>query len=192
MASQPLSSAAIALNRFGLGARPDENPPADPKAWLKSQLDRFEVRPAAFAALSNPAELLRDLIAGLRQSRAQAQSNSNDRSDSDPDMRKAARRNVVRDVQAEYRDAVDARAAVALTTDTPFVERLVHFWSNHFAVSADNPQVTALAGSFEADAIRPHVLGRFEDMLMAVERHPAMLMYLNQARSVGPDRKSVV
>jgi uncharacterized protein (DUF1800 family) len=64
---------------------------------------------------------------------------------------------------------------------------MVHFWSNHFCVSVDNPRVTAFAGAFERDAIRPHVLGRFADLALAVERHPAMLIYLNQFQSVGPD-----
>jgi len=66
------------------------------------------------------------------------------------------------------------------------VERLVHFWSNHFAVSVDKLLVVGLAGGFEADAIRPNVLGRFEDLLLAVVRHPAMLLYLDQAQSIGP------
>jgi uncharacterized protein (DUF1800 family) len=76
--------------------------------------------------------------------------------------------------------------ASARATPAPFVERMVHFWSNHFAVSADNTQVMALAGAFEREAIRPHVLGRFETMLQAVERHPAMLVYLSQVPSTGP------
>jgi uncharacterized protein (DUF1800 family) len=63
----------------------------------------------------------------------------------------------------------------------------VHFWSNHFAVSVDKIAVVGLAGAMEADAIRPHVLGRFEDMLLAVARHPAMLLFLDQANSIGPD-----
>src|SRR5690606_14863561 len=75
----------------------------------------------------------------------------------------------------------------ALQTSTPFIERLVHFWSNHFAVSVDKLLVIGLAGGFEADAIRPHVLGRFEDLLLAAVRHPAMLLYLDQARSTGPN-----
>ena len=79
------------------------------------------------------------------------------------------------------------RMNAALTTPTPFVERLVHFWANHFAVSADKLHVIGLAGPFEFEAIRPHVLGRFRDMLFAVERHPAMLLYLDQAQSVGPN-----
>jgi len=85
-----------------------------------------------------------------------------------------------------YATAVTARAEAALVTQAPFVERLVHFWSNHFAVSIDKFQVVGLAGAFEFDAIRPHVLGNFRDMLFAVERHPAMLLYLDQAQSVGP------
>jgi len=82
---------------------------------------------------------------------------------------------------------VQARADSALATEAPFVERMVHFWSNHFCISADNPRVTAFAAAFERDAIRPHVLGRFADMMLAAERHPAMLIYLNQLQSIGPD-----
>jgi uncharacterized protein (DUF1800 family) len=62
----------------------------------------------------------------------------------------------------------------------------VHFWANHFAISIDKLPVLALGGAFELEAIRPHVLGRFEDMMLAAERHPAMLLYLDQANSIGP------
>lgn len=62
----------------------------------------------------------------------------------------------------------------------------MHFWSNHFAVSVDKLLIVGMAGSFEADAIRPNVLGRFEDLLLGVVRHPAMLLYLDQAQSTGP------
>lgn len=86
-----------------------------------------------------------------------------------------------------YATAVTARAAATFDTPAPFVERLVHFWANHFAVSADKLTVIGLAGALEFDAIRPHVLGRFGDMVNAVERHPAMLLYLDQAQSVGPN-----
>jgi uncharacterized protein (DUF1800 family) len=86
-----------------------------------------------------------------------------------------------------YANAVNARMKAALVTPAPFVERLVHFWANHFAVSADKLTVVGLSGQLEFDAIRPHVLGKFRDMLFAVERHPAMLLYLDQAQSIGPD-----
>lgn len=101
-------------------------------------------------------------------------------------QRSGVREAYLREGSREYQAAVGARTTSALQTSTPFVERLVHFWSNHFAVSVDKLLIVGLAGSFEADAIRPNVLGRFEDLLLAVVRHPAMLLYLDQAQSTGP------
>ncbi len=76
---------------------------------------------------------------------------------------------------------------MARDAEIGFVERLVAFWSNHFCVSAGKSEILrASAGSFEREAIRPYVLGRFAEMLLAVERHPAMLFYLDNAQSVGP------
>jgi uncharacterized protein (DUF1800 family) len=183
-----ISPASIALNRFGLGARPDDAAPADPKKWLLSQFDRYEPHPPAFAALPDAAALAADYFADMAMV-AQARKDAK-AADADPKKdaaTKAARQDVQAKVRDAYRAATNARLANALTTDTPFVERLVHFWSNHFAISADKQEVTIFAGAYEADAIRPHVLGRFEDMLLAVEQHPAMLYYLDQFRSVGPD-----
>ncbi|MBB4154711.1 uncharacterized protein (DUF1800 family) [Sphingomonas jinjuensis] len=98
-----------------------------------------------------------------------------------------ARQMANRDARQDYAASVAARMNQSLVTETPFVERLVQFWANHFAVSADKLEMVALSGSLEFEAIRPHVLGRFADMLNAVERHPAMLIYLDQAVSVGPN-----
>ncbi|MGY2735148.1 DUF1800 domain-containing protein [Sphingomonas sp. UYP23] len=103
------------------------------------------------------------------------------------DAMKQARQFAARTGREDYAGAVGARTTQALITETPFVERLVHFWANHFAVSADKLQVVGLAGTLEFEAIRPHVLGSFHDMLVAVEQHPAMLLYLDQAVSVGPN-----
>ena len=175
--SPQLTEAAVALNRFGLGARDDESPPADPKAWLLAQFDRYEPKPAAWASLPDGQTLVQSLAAARQQGASGA----------DEAAKLAARQMVRTEVRDAYRDAVDARVQSALTTGAPFVERLVHFWSNHFAISTEKPQVAALAGAFEVEAIRPHVLGRFEDMLLAVERHPAMQVFLDQVRSVGPD-----
>jgi uncharacterized protein (DUF1800 family) len=77
-----------------------------------------------------------------------------------------------------------ARIDTARDAEIGFVERLVWFWSNHFCVSQDK---TVMAGAYEREAIRPHVLGRFRDMLLAAENHPAMLLYLDNAQSIGPD-----
>ncbi|MDR3098668.1 MAG: DUF1800 domain-containing protein, partial [Paraburkholderia sp.] len=104
--------------------------------------------------------------------------------------RQATNRAIRREGVEIYRSAVNARLGSALDTETPFVEHLVHFWSNHFAVSVDKPALAGLAGAFEMEAIRPHVLGRFEDMLVAVEQHAAMQIFLDQVRSVGPDSRA--
>ena len=78
----------------------------------------------------------------------------------------------------------------ASTTDAAFLERLVMFWSNHFCVSANKGPVRGIAGAYEREAIRPYVLGRFADMLLAVEQHPAMLIYLDNAQSIGPNSRA--
>lgn len=91
-------------------------------------------------------------------------------------------------LQQIYLAEAKAHYETALKADTGFVERLVWFWSNHFCVSADKgPPVRALCGAYEREAIRPHVLGKFSDLLLAAETHPAMLLYLDNARSIGPD-----
>ena len=89
--------------------------------------------------------------------------------------------------RALYRAQGLAAVARAVTTQTPFRERLVWFWTNHFTVSLRNGRCAALAGAFVAEAIRPHVTGSFQDMVLAVMRHPAMLLYLDNAGSVGPN-----
>lgn len=89
-------------------------------------------------------------------------------------------------IQDGYLRAAGVRLALAVESDAPFPERLVHFWSNHFAVSVDKVPVIGLAGRYEFEAIRPIVMGRFEDLLLVEIRHPAMLLYLDQAQSVGP------
>jgi len=89
--------------------------------------------------------------------------------------------------QQIYLEEAKVRINAALAADIGFVERLVWFWSNHFCVSADKGPVRPLCGAYEREAIRGHVLGRFADMLQAVESHPAMLIYLDNARSIGPN-----
>jgi uncharacterized protein (DUF1800 family) len=175
-----LSPAAIAVNRFGLGARPGEPLPDDPRGWLIEQADpRLSAwQPTPPALNGQPSS------AALAAQFAERQRALRDASDAD---KPAVRRHYGEQIRDVYRNAVDARLASALTTNAPFIERLVHFWANHFAVSIEKPPVAMLAGSFENEAIRPHVLGRFEDMLIAAERHPAMQIFLDQARSVGPD-----
>ena len=82
-----------------------------------------------------------------------------------------------------------ARFAHSVTTERPFLERLTQFWSNHFAVSVDKVAVLGLAGAMEREAIRPRVTGHFTDLLLAVEKHPAMLLYLDNRRPSGRTRR---
>ena len=94
-------------------------------------------------------------------------------------------------IQKTYRAEALARLQRAVIADCGFVERLVAFWSNHFCISAAKGGLARMwAGSFEREAIRPHVLGRFGDMLKAVEQHPAMLFFLDNQQSLGPESRA--
>ena len=170
-----MNAALRALNGFGLGARPGERRRvSDPKGWLHAQLggDAPLIRPPAEASASAIADAIhafRTVGQGDDQQRRAA--------------RQLARRALVAVAGAESRAALTER----VTTERPFVERLVAFWSNHLCVSISAKVLVApLAGSYEREAIRPHVLGRFEDMLLASAKHPAMLVYLDNFQSIGP------
>jgi uncharacterized protein (DUF1800 family) len=94
-------------------------------------------------------------------------------------------------IQKTFRTEALARLQRASLADCGFAERLVVFWSNHFCISANKGGLARMwAGSFEREAIRPHVLGRFGDMLKAVEQHPAMLFFLDNQQSLGPDSRA--
>jgi uncharacterized protein (DUF1800 family) len=94
-------------------------------------------------------------------------------------------------IQKTYRAEALARVQRAVLAECGFTERLVAFWSNHFCVSANKGQLARIwAGSFEREAIRPHVLGRFSEMLLAVEQHPAMLFFLDNQQSLGPESRA--
>ena len=93
--------------------------------------------------------------------------------------------------QLLFRAEAAARLARACAAQIGFVERLVAFWSNHFCISVAKSNIgRACAGAFEREAIRPYVTGRFADMLRAVEQHPGMLNFLDNAQSIGPNSKA--
>jgi uncharacterized protein (DUF1800 family) len=172
----------IAANRFGLGARPKELElaAADPRGWLAEQLEGARPIPATIAALPTSAEVFR-----VYQNSRQQRQETKRQMTADPE---AVKRNFAAARQAVvplYLDQVSARYAVAVKTPESFRERMVHFWTNHFAVSADKPQVIALAATLENEAIRPNIAATFSDMLVAVESHPAMILYLDNQASVG-------
>ena len=164
--------AVIAVNRFGLGAGPGELAAAgaDPRGWLARQAGQPAPAYPEFGKLAHSSEALQEYprwIASLRTAGA-------------------------RTVEETFREhfgpiileEVGARLAAAAATPAPFHERLAWFWANHFTVSAEKPVVFALVGSFEREAIRPHVAGRYADMLLAAASHPAMILYLDNHLSV--------
>ena len=185
--------AAIAANRFGLGARPGDarSIGSDAKGWLEAQLER----PLSFAPAGTPESArvlaeVRDLRVA-RQIAAQARANLARRPATDapataPGIDEQAIREFGSFVRERYVAQTTERHRLALETDRPFVERLVHFWGNQFAVSADKQPLAALAGLYEQEAIRPHVTGNFYDLLLAAERHPAMILYRDNQASMGP------
>ena len=174
-----MNPAAIAINRFGLGARRDESVPNDPKKWLTDQFDLYQAKPDCLANQANTASLIEEYAKQLQEIRQLGDAERKE-------MKKVLRR----EVKDNYQDAVSARAESAITTNTPFMERLVHFWANHFAISIEKKAIADLAGAFEFEAIRPHILGNFKDLLFAAERHPSMLIYLDQVQSIGPNSKA--
>ncbi len=172
----------IAVNRFGLGAAPGELAAAgpDPRGWLARQINGAEPIFPEFSKLLGSGERLKAYprwIASLRTARGALGGSSQ----AAPRTVEGTFREQVGPIMLEE---VAARLAAARSTPASFRERLVWFWSNHFTVSAEKALVLALVGSFEREAIRPHVSGRFSDMLLAATRHPAMILYLDNHLSV--------
>jgi uncharacterized protein (DUF1800 family) len=162
-------SAIIAANRFGLGARPGELTDIgdDARGWLEQQVKGTRPVPPEVAGLPSSATAFQTFAKALREPKPA--------------------QNGRRQIGAMYRDQVASRYRLAIRTEEPFRERLVHFWTNHFAVSADKAQVVGLAATLENEAIRPNLGGRFVDLLLAVEMHPAMILYLDNQASIGPN-----
>src|SRR5271167_3772502 len=182
MARNP-QEAALALHRFGFGPRAGsiEEMASDPRGALIAELER----PGA-GQITNP-----DLPTSGAANRAVFEFNAarnaekkRTRQDSAQAATEAApaKPEAVPLPRQLFRNEARARIDAALDAEIGFVERLVWFWSNHFCVNQDK---TVMAGAYEREAIRPHVLGRFVDMLLAVEGHPAMLLFLDNAQSMG-------
>jgi uncharacterized protein (DUF1800 family) len=203
MALDPKAQAALALHRFGLGPRPGSIAAiaSDPRGALLAELDRTDAGRLADPDLLTSGTAARAAFAfqqaqrAARQAeRAAQQTNAQGAAGSPAEMKPGEQpapppqRNPGPGVpQQIYLDEAKARIAAALSAEIGLAERLVWFWSNHFCVSADKSNVRQICGAYEREAIRANVLGRFGDMLLAAESHPAMLIYLDNARSIGPD-----
>ncbi|WP_246209691.1 DUF1800 domain-containing protein [Pikeienuella piscinae] len=163
----------IAAIRFGYGFRPGETPSRDAAALLATL--------APGAAL--PFDAGPDI--GERAARF-ARFNTLRRENRDNSNRSAMAR-VQKSIRRQYQTDIRVRALTPVLSPYGFYERLAWFWSNHFAVGGKNLIGKALVGRFEKEAIRPHLAGPFNLLLRAAVTHPAMLLYLDQDRSMGPD-----
>lgn len=188
----------VAVRRFGLGARPGEIVALrdDPRGAVLAQL---QPRAGLLASSDLPStvEALRRYwvyIAEVKRLReaeppkpmAAAAPNSPSTAAMSP-MPAPMPASVPEQL---HRGEFEARLDRQLSTTTPMVERLVNFWSNHFCVaSRKGPMLRTVAGAYEREVVRPHVFGRFADMLSASAHHPAMLAYLDNNVSIGPSSK---
>src|SRR3954452_23221108 len=192
MAVDPKIRAALALHRFGLGPRPGSiaEIASDPQGVLLAELNT--ARPElARNNLMPSGEAARETFAFRQERKAERMARQEARSEmANPqggDTSAQPQKIGPGVPQQIYLSEAEARYRVALDARIGLTERLVWFWSNHFCVSADKGgPVRSMCGAFEREAIRPYVLGRFSDMLLAVETHPAMLFYLDNVRSIGP------
>jgi uncharacterized protein (DUF1800 family) len=172
---------AIAAHRFGLGEPDLALVGGDPQGWLLAQIGAADAQRGE--ALPSAAEGLRRHDAYLRRLRAGA----NDAPMPDKPFEQQFADHFRELVQAD----LAARLATAATTQRPFAERLALFWANHFTVSIAKGAARGLVGSFEREAIRPHIAGSFEQLLTASTQHAAMLRYLDNALSAGPHSRIV-
>ena len=203
MACDP-REAALALHRFGFGPRAGSITAIapDPRGALLAELEQPKAGQIANADLPSAAaanravfEFNAERAAGQkreerrRQAAAQmAMQNAGGEAmmEAKPDAPPAATNQpaAIPLPRQLFRNEARARFDAAINAEIGLVERLVWFWSNHFCVNAN---ATVMAGGYEREAIRPYVLGRFADMLLAAEGHPAMLLYLDNAQSIGPE-----
>ncbi|TXI23575.1 MAG: DUF1800 domain-containing protein [Roseateles sp.] len=198
----PLSAeerALHALNRLAYGPRPQDLQDIatqGAEAWLERFLGEqlqpgrlpapaaLQTRLAGLELLTlSPNELLHRERA-LRQAR-RTQRRSEAQAEARSEGQVMPERAALRELQ---RQAGVARLLRAREQPAQLVEVLTEFWFNHFNVFAGKAPVGLLVADYEQRAIRPHVLGRFRDMLGATARHPAMLIYLDNARNAATGR----
>jgi uncharacterized protein (DUF1800 family) len=201
VASSGKAAAALGLHRFGFGPIGDAIAAiaADPRGALLADLERPNAGRLEAPSLASSAEAARQVFEFRAERRAQQKLALRQQKDDAasgegkampesakmPNLDPGAPAQKVPLPQQIILGEAKARFDAAANAEIGFVERLVWFWSNHFCVSADKD--VAMVGAYEREAIRPHVLGRFADLLRAVESHPAMLLYLDNVQSMGAD-----
>jgi uncharacterized protein (DUF1800 family) len=191
------SAAAVwrATSRLGYGPTPALALAAQPsaKAWSLAQID------AALQASQRPAQLppVAQILATNQQQvsarfheerEARKEGRTNLQKPSSP-AQDASAMGLGKDAENYSRDMQLATGAWRLAScsnpdlENPLLARMTEFWFNHFNVFIGKGPVRPYVGNYMLTAIRPHALGKFEDLLLATAQHPAMLLYLDQAQS---------
>ncbi len=195
------------LNRFTFGPKPgqvEEVVKQGLENWFLEQLqpvkdnEKVRVKLSSYTALTmptdsivntylQPAQLLRLAIA-----KGYIDKDSVDKTD------RPAYREALKKLQADYgfrplqelqRELINQKVIRAVYSDAQLQEVLTDFWFNHFNVSLTKNQVQQLVLPYERDAIRPNVLNNFSSLLFATAKHPAMLLYLDNALSISNDNE---
>ena len=216
MTERDFKAGFTALNRFGLGARGDGDLAAaasDPRGFLNAELAQPGIALLEGPGMPRTALALQAMFADEDLKKAErarvaaeaaaqpamtaagtAMAANPDTMVAPPPPSQPANMGAPKPPSPEqivYRAEALARFQRAAQARAGLVERLVAFWANHFCVSvAKSNFIRISAGAFEREAIRPHVLARFSDMLFAVESHPAMLHYLDNQQSIGPNSQA--
>ncbi len=185
-------SAALAAHRFGLGEASLTTTGSDPAAWLLAQIgpadnQRGTGLVSSIDGLRRYADFVRERRL-VQQNGAQTMREPAAAGGMAPGMPAAGvEQQFAEHFRAITQGDVRAHLATPATSSRPFAERLALFWTNHFTVSGVKPATRGVVGAFEREAIRPHIAGKFEVLLKAAVQHAAMLRYLDNELSAGPD-----
>lgn len=197
------------MQRFGHGARPESRGRLgkDLRAVLLAEIDpaKVTISHPDLPSTARGIQLVAEVEERRREARATARTNANTSVSNgpmaipsanmpeNPAMVPPPRTPVLPpdpgDIRLRDLLHAEARARIeqGIAAEAGFGERWVDFWSNHFCVALRRGQILqGVIGAYEREAIRAHAFGKFSDMLLAVEMHPAMLHYLDQRQSIGP------
>ena len=207
----PRQAAAHLLDRFAYGARPGEVERVaalGPDLWLAQQLAGLpdpglerDLRQFDALAMTSreilaefppPAQVMAEAVrAGVVERPGDAGQESSDRGGARGELRRFGQERGYRSQRELLTQLGEQRLWRAVESENQLREVLVDFWSNHFNVSLQDRQARPFLLSYERDAIRPRVLGSFRDLLEATAKHPAMLLYLDNAQSVASGTPSM-
>ncbi len=192
-----MQAATIASHRFGFSETSLKPLQTDPRGWVLAQFRN--PAPLDASGLIGSAEIVplgRRVVQAALTNAAQEKMTGTLPEKAAPDPAKsgtlgAATANPARkQLRQASTLALQRRWQQVVSTPTPVYERWVMFWANHFCVAATRAATLGLVAPHEREAIRPHATASFASLLRAATLHPAMLLYLDNAQSIGPNSRA--